>query len=922
MQHIEHMLQIDGLQYFSTTRPRGKRGGGAAIIVNKQKFNAQKLDIYIPHKLEIIWAILKPKSEAAKIKNIILCSFYSPPRSRLMNKLKDHIIGTLQMLTTKYPGCGIFVGGDKNKMNISSLLNNNLKLKQIVSKPTRKNEILDIILTNLYPYYNSPIILPPVQPDVAGQGVPSDHSVPLVVPHTDPSIPPQRHYRTIITRPLPDSKVRNFGQWITSEKWDCVNACEGDPSQQVYNFEKIVQQKLDEFLPQKIVKIGIEDKPFMTNELKKLKRLRMREYVRNGKSEKYIKLREEFKVKFKKESQLFLRKNVDSLKESDPGKAYNVLKRMGAMPGELEDSSTFTLPSFENLSPEQAAEKIADHFSKISREFPPLKEESLPKRVQRKLQQPENESKVPEILEYEVFDKIKATNKPKSGVPGDLPRRLVKEFGPELAVPTCRIFNSVIKSAKQGVAKWPASWKQEFGVPLKKSQDPQSEDDLRVISLTAFFSKVLEKFVVKWLMDYISDKIDPKQFGGLKGNSISHYMIELINFIQYNQDFNLPIGVLVCAIDFSKAFNRQNHNLLVTKLSDMGVPGWLLNIVMGFLSDRILKVNYKGATSKDKILSGGGPQGTILGLLLFLILINYCGFENVETKIGQTITKQKRKFVSSTLHTKYVDDLTLLESLNLQEVLIPNPQRPQPDNFHARLGLKLHPDKSQVYNQIEKVERYAKINEMRINSDKCKFMLFNPTENFDFIPEYQLGENCIQTEEKMKILGITLTNNLKWRSNTDSIVRNAFLRLWMIKRLKQAGASLEDMTDVYIKQIRSVLEFGVPVWNSGLTKEEVDDIERVQKSFLQIVLGSKYDNYENALGLASLESLQSRRYTLCRRFAIKAAKHPKHQHWFEKASPDVYNTRSNKCTYKQPICRLSRFQNGPIPYLTKLLNTM
>ena len=337
----------------------------------------------------------------------------------------------------------------------------------------------------------------------------------------------------------------------------------------------------------------------------------MREYVRNGKSEKYIKLREEFKVKFKKESQLFLRKNVDSLKESDPGKAYNVLKRMGAMPGELEDSSTFTLPSFENLSPEQAAEKIADHFSKISREFPPLMEESLPKRVQRKLQQPENESKVPEILEYEVFDKIKATNKPKSGVPGDLPRRLVKEFGPEMAVPTCRIFNSVIKSAKQGVAKWPASWKQEFGVPLKKSQDPQSEDDLRVISLTAFFSKVLEKFVVKWLMDYISDKIDPKQFGGLKGNSISHYMIELINFIQYNQDFNLPIGVLVCAIDFSKAFNRQNHNLLVTKLSDMGVPGWLLNIVMGFLSDRILKVNYKGATSKDKILSGGGPQGTI-----------------------------------------------------------------------------------------------------------------------------------------------------------------------------------------------------------------------------------------------------------------------------------------------------------------------
>ena len=645
MYYIEQMLQMEGLQYYSTTRPKGKRGGGAAIIVNKERFTVQKLNIQIPSKLEIIWALVKPKFEAAQIKNIIVGSFYSPPRSRLMNKLKDHIVGTLNMLTTKYPGCGIFVGGDKNKMNISPLLNNNLKLKQIVSKPTRKNEILDVILTNLYPYYNTPIILPPVQPDIPGQGVPSDHSVPLVVPHTDPSIPPARHFKTILTRPLPDSKLRNFGQWITSETWECVNAWEGDPSKQVEFFENVVKLKLDEFLPQKMVKIGIDDKPFMTLELKELKRKRMREYVKNGKSEKYLRLREDFKQKFKKESQNFLRKNVDSLKISEPGKAYNVLRRMGAMPGELDDLSTFTLPSFENLSPEESVEKIAEHFSKISREFPPIEAKNLPDRVQKKLKYTENESKIPRIFEYEVFKKIQATNKPKSGVPGDLPTRIVKEFGPELAVPMCSIFKGVVNSAKQGVAKWPSSWKYEFGIPLQKSQDPKTEDDLRIISLTAFFSKVLEKFVVEWLMQYIGDKIDPKQFGGLKGNSISHYMIELINFIQYNQDYNLPIGVLACAIDFSKAFNRQNHNILVTKLSDMGVPGWLLNIVMGFLSERILRVSYKGAVARDRSLPGGGPQGTLLGFLLFLILINYCGFENFETNFGATITNPKRKFL-------------------------------------------------------------------------------------------------------------------------------------------------------------------------------------------------------------------------------------------------------------------------------------
>ena len=83
----------------------------------------------------------------------------------------------------------------------------------------------------------------------------------------------------------------------------------------------------------------------------------------------------------------------------------------------------------------------------------------------------------------------------------------------------------------------------------------------------------MDKFVVEWLMLYIGNQLDPKQFGGLKGNSISHYMIEMINYILYSQDYNLPIAVLICAVDISKAFNRQNHNILITKLSDMGVPG-------------------------------------------------------------------------------------------------------------------------------------------------------------------------------------------------------------------------------------------------------------------------------------------------------------------------------------------------------------
>ena len=67
----------------------------------------------------------------------------------------------------------------------------------------------------------------------------------------------------------------------------------------------------------------------------------------------------------------------------------------------------------------------------------------------------------------------------------------------------------------------------------------------------------------------------------------------------------------------------------------MNVPGWLLKIVIGFLSNRRMLVRYKGKVSDIKSLPGGGPQGTLLGLLLFPVLINDLGFEQGAMKYGR-----------------------------------------------------------------------------------------------------------------------------------------------------------------------------------------------------------------------------------------------------------------------------------------------
>ena len=74
------------------------------------------------------------------------------------------------------------------------------------------------------------------------------------------------------------------------------------------------------------------------------------------------------------------------MKESNPGKAFSVLKSMGAQPGDCTDDHTFTLPGHQelNLSDEQSSEKIADHFASISREYLPLNIDLLPARVKLK----------------------------------------------------------------------------------------------------------------------------------------------------------------------------------------------------------------------------------------------------------------------------------------------------------------------------------------------------------------------------------------------------------------------------------------------------------------------------------------------------------------------------------------------------------
>ena len=145
----------------------------------------------------------------------------------------------------------------------------------------------------------------------------------------------------------------------------------------------------------------------------------------------------------------------------------------------------------------------------------------------------------------------------------DLPGKLVKEFAAELATPLGMIFRSILDHNQ-----WPVDRAIEHRLALKKVQLPETEADLHIISLTVFWSKCMESFVIDWLDKAIGSKIDFTQYGGLKGQSTSHYLIGLVNFVLFNQDLGNPQATLAILYDFSKAFNRQDHNTLITILRE------------------------------------------------------------------------------------------------------------------------------------------------------------------------------------------------------------------------------------------------------------------------------------------------------------------------------------------------------------------
>ena len=640
-----------------------------------------------------------------------------------------------------------------NNIELGALLQIDPSLRQVVNNPTRGCKLLDVILTNLHTYYNVPVIVPPIPPDVEGKGAPSDHCGIVATPHSNSTIPHISSKIKKLIRPIPESLLPSFEKKLSSTDFSQI-CTEENSTKMVQKYQEIINELVTEIFPLKSINISSQDQAWFNEDLRALRRTKMREYERHGKSPKYCELKAKFESKFLNEIQKYKKKIELEVFEGKRGSYYPSIKKLGLRPGE-NLQPTFQLPQHveKNMSTKDSVEILADYFSSISQQYSPLKISTLPPCIQSYLSTPSHEQIIPRLTVYDVYCKILRAKKPNSSVPGDLPKKIIQHFAPQIAVPAVMIFNTITNTAV-----YPDQWKVEYQLPVPKCYPPQSEDDLRNISKTQFLSKLYESFIAGWLLSIIKPYLDPGQCGGLKGLSVTHYLIQLLDFVHSAWDKRQPNAVLAACVDLSKAFNRIDHSLVIGDLYDMHTPPWLLNILVSYLSNRSMILEYDGHQSRRKILPGGGPQGAYLGGLIFIVKFNGAFLRPpVPRNLATTVPKANSKSV------KFIDDGTVAVSINMKTSLAQETRmKMKPLDFNERTCQVLPTNQNVLQHYLDEAEIFTKENGMKINSKKTKVIKFNKSTKHDFLPEMYISGEKLEVVQEVKLVGVVISQDLKW----------------------------------------------------------------------------------------------------------------------------------------------------------------
>ena len=395
--------------------------------------------------------------------------------------------------------------------------------------------------------------------------------------------------------------------------------------------------------------------------------------------------------------------------------------------------------------------------------------------------------------------------------PDGFPSMVLHDYAQELAQCMCMLWRRSMDTQEM-----PDGINIAYVTPIFKGGDKSMPKNYRPVSLTSHITKVFEKVMHKAIMNHlkINELLNETQHGFRQRRST------LTQLISYHSDIICSIendkNVDSVYLDFSKAFDKCDQHIILRKLKLLGITGKIGKWISSFLSNRQQSVVIDGHTSKKEWVLSGVPQGSVLGPLLFIIMIY-----DIDAKV-----------IHSSL-ASYADDTRIWRKI-------------------------LDSGDNLLQCDLDNVYAWANDNNMLFNNMKFESLSFG--RNQQQIQYTNPGGAAIECKESLRDLGVTLSSDCLFNIHIANIASSGrLLSGWILRTFKNHDRKI--LLPLLKQIVISKLEYCCPLW-SPLDAENIRLLEDVQRTFTRRIngmFGRDRVSYWKRLEILKLYSLQRRR---------------------------------------------------------------
>jgi hypothetical protein len=715
-------FQIHG--YVCKRKDRADRiGGGCLLYIRDNIVCAEENDLTETENVESLWCKLCAGQETIYVG---IC-YRRPNASDQENQDLHNLI---KKVCHEKPGEKLIVG-DFNYASVDWTtlhcrpdavdfvdLTQDCFLSQLVDKPTRGDNILDLVLTTNEALVEDVHITEPI----GG----SDHNTVTFSMCIQPQVV---NWETEYLN-YKCADFKSMRSLLSNSDW--AKLFEDKHIDQMWNiFYEVLQSAVNRFVPKK--RRGKVRKPrWWTKKIEHLRKRKLalwKRYTTSNDYDDYVRYKQELNKATQeiRASKRKLEQRIARKIKEDP-KAFHAYVR-----GNMKTKDVVGPLTDENgeviTDDYSTANKLNDYFSSV---FTEEVTENLPEPPM--MFQEDRDQMLKEIVFSQdaikkSIKKLKTNKAP--GIDSIVPL-VLKECADQIALPLSLLFTQSLNEEKV-----PEEWKRANVTPLFKKGKRNSAANYRPVSLTSHICKLMETLIRDAIVEHLEKwkLILESQHGFRRGKSCLTNLLEFLENVTKIVDEGHPVDIIY--LDFSKAFDKVPHARLSTKLQAHGITGKIRRWIEHWLADRKQRVVVRGKVSKWADVTSGVPQGSVLGPTLFLVFIN-----DIDKEIAGSLLK-------------FADDTKLIYK-------VPSPEA----------AFTLQEDLHRLYSWSQEWL-------MLFNPEKCGCMHIG-RKNVHY--DYFMGDHPIKTIMEEKDLGVMISSSLKSSAHCAYVVKKANRMLGTIKR--------------------------------------------------------------------------------------------------------------------------------------------